>query len=54
MGDANHLSHVLKAVRKVDGVYDAYRITGKGRDADKSNAGGKSNARTDGASTTKP
>ena len=31
MGDASHLSHVLKAVRKVDGVYDAYRITGKGR-----------------------
>jgi GTP pyrophosphokinase len=27
MGDPNHLGHVLKAVRAVDGVYDAYRVT---------------------------
>ncbi len=27
MGDPKHLGHVLKAVRSVDGVYDAYRIT---------------------------
>ena len=38
MGDASHLSHVLKAVRNVDGVYDAYRITGKGRRSDQGNA----------------
>jgi guanosine-3',5'-bis(diphosphate) 3'-pyrophosphohydrolase len=28
MGDASHLDHVLAAVRKVDGVFDVYRITG--------------------------
>jgi GTP diphosphokinase / guanosine-3',5'-bis(diphosphate) 3'-diphosphatase len=27
MGDTKHLGHVLKAVRGVDGVFDAYRIT---------------------------
>ncbi len=27
MGDPKHLGHVLKAVRQVDGVFDAYRIT---------------------------
>jgi len=27
MGDPAHLGHVLKAVRTVDGVFDAYRIT---------------------------
>jgi GTP pyrophosphokinase len=27
MGDVAHLSHVLKAVRGVNGVFDAYRIT---------------------------
>jgi GTP pyrophosphokinase len=27
MGDPAHLGHVLKAVRSVDGVFDAYRIT---------------------------
>jgi guanosine-3',5'-bis(diphosphate) 3'-pyrophosphohydrolase len=27
MGDPKHLGHVLKAVRTVDGVYDAYRVT---------------------------
>jgi GTP pyrophosphokinase len=26
MGDPKHLGHVLKAVRAVDGVYDAYRV----------------------------
>jgi len=26
MGDPKHLGHVLKTVRSVDGVYDAYRI----------------------------
>jgi guanosine-3',5'-bis(diphosphate) 3'-pyrophosphohydrolase len=27
MGDPKHLGHVLKAVKAVDGVYDAYRVT---------------------------
>ncbi|MEI7655834.1 MAG: ACT domain-containing protein, partial [Actinomycetes bacterium] len=26
MGDLRHLTQVLKAVRAVDGVYDAYRV----------------------------
>ncbi len=26
MGDPEHLRHVLKAVRSVDGVYDAQRV----------------------------
>jgi GTP pyrophosphokinase len=26
MGDPEHLRHVLKAVRNVDGVYDAHRV----------------------------
>ncbi len=30
MGDPKHLGHVLKAVRSVDGVYDAYRVTSGG------------------------
>ncbi len=29
MGDPAHLDHVLGAVRRVDGVFDVYRITGK-------------------------
>ena len=33
MGDPAHLDHVLAAVRRVDGVFDVYRITG-GRPAD--------------------
>src|SRR4051794_23785563 len=28
MGDPGHLGHVLNAVRRVDGVFDAYRLTG--------------------------
>ena len=28
MGDTAHLDHVLAAVRRVDGVFDVYRITG--------------------------
>jgi GTP pyrophosphokinase len=27
MGDPKHLGHVLRAVRSIDGVYDAYRVT---------------------------
>jgi GTP diphosphokinase / guanosine-3',5'-bis(diphosphate) 3'-diphosphatase len=27
MGDPKHLGHVLKAVRGVEGVFDAYRVT---------------------------
>jgi GTP pyrophosphokinase len=27
MGDAKHLDHVMAAVRNIDGVYDAFRIT---------------------------
>jgi GTP diphosphokinase / guanosine-3',5'-bis(diphosphate) 3'-diphosphatase len=34
MGDPGHLDHVVKAVRKIDGVFDVYRITG-GKAADK-------------------
>lgn len=30
MGDAGHLDHVIRAVRKVDGVFDVYRLTGSG------------------------
>jgi GTP pyrophosphokinase len=29
MADPAHLGHVIAAVRKVDGVFDAYRVTGK-------------------------
>ncbi len=29
MGDPGHLGHVLQAVRRVDGVFDVYRITGR-------------------------
>ncbi|CAG7573167.1 GTP pyrophosphokinase [Barrientosiimonas humi] len=28
MGDPSHLDHVMKAVRRVDGVFDVHRITG--------------------------
>ncbi|WGW13827.1 bifunctional (p)ppGpp synthetase/guanosine-3',5'-bis(diphosphate) 3'-pyrophosphohydrolase [Saxibacter everestensis] len=28
MGDASHLDHVLASVRRIDGVFDVYRITG--------------------------
>ncbi len=28
MADPSHLDHVMKAVRKIDGVFDVYRITG--------------------------
>jgi len=34
MGDPGHLEHVIQAVRKIDGVFDVYRITG-GKTADK-------------------
>jgi GTP diphosphokinase / guanosine-3',5'-bis(diphosphate) 3'-diphosphatase len=27
MGDTKHLGHLLRLVRGVDGVYDAYRVT---------------------------
>ena len=30
MGDPSHLDHVIKACRKIDGVFDVYRITGSG------------------------
>ena len=30
MGDAGHLDHVIRAVRKVDGVFDVYRLIGSG------------------------
>jgi GTP pyrophosphokinase len=29
MGDPAHLDHVIAAVRRVEGVFDAYRVTGK-------------------------
>ncbi|MGV1008536.1 MAG: RelA/SpoT family protein [Dermatophilaceae bacterium] len=28
MGEPSHLDHVIRAVRKVEGVYDVYRVTG--------------------------
>ncbi|MGN6301653.1 MAG: ACT domain-containing protein, partial [Angustibacter sp.] len=28
MGDPGHLGHVLNSVRRVDGVFDAYRLSG--------------------------
>ena len=28
MADPKHLGHVLRAVRQVEGVFDAYRVTG--------------------------
>jgi len=28
MGDPQHLNTLLSAVRKIDGVFDAYRLTG--------------------------
>jgi GTP pyrophosphokinase len=28
MGDPGHLDHVMRAVRRIDGVFDVYRITG--------------------------
>jgi GTP pyrophosphokinase len=28
MGDTKHLGHLLQLVRTVEGVYDAYRVTG--------------------------
>jgi GTP pyrophosphokinase len=34
MGDPGHLDHVIQAVRKIDGVFDVYRITG-GKTVDK-------------------
>ena len=33
MGDPSHLDHVINAVRRVDGVFDVYRITGGGKSA---------------------
>jgi GTP pyrophosphokinase len=33
MGDPGHLDHVMAAVRKVDGVYDVYRVTGTRRES---------------------
>ncbi|GLY17348.1 GTP pyrophosphokinase [Kineosporia sp. NBRC 101677] len=34
MADPAHLGHVIAAVRRVDGVFDAYRITGRRSDTD--------------------
>jgi GTP diphosphokinase / guanosine-3',5'-bis(diphosphate) 3'-diphosphatase len=35
MGDPKHLGHLLKAIRNVDGVYDAYRVTSGRSEHDK-------------------
>ncbi len=32
MGDPGHLDHVLTAVRRVEGVFDVYRVTGRQKD----------------------
>jgi guanosine-3',5'-bis(diphosphate) 3'-pyrophosphohydrolase len=39
MGDPGHLDHVIQAVRKIDGVFDVFRITG-GKSSDKSEDSG--------------
>jgi GTP pyrophosphokinase len=39
MGDPGHLDHVIQAVRKIDGVFDVYRITG-GKSTDKTQQSG--------------
>jgi len=39
MGDPGHLEHVIQAVRKIDGVFDVYRVTG-GKSAGKSEQSG--------------
>jgi GTP pyrophosphokinase len=47
MGDPGHLEHVIKAVRKIDGVFDVYRITGgktTGRTTDVASDGTKNGA----------
>jgi GTP pyrophosphokinase len=31
MANPEHLDHIIKVIRKVDGVYDAYRLTGAER-----------------------
>jgi GTP pyrophosphokinase len=31
MGDPTHLDHVIKAVRRIDGVFDVYRVNAGGR-----------------------
>ena len=31
MGDPKYLSHILSAVRRIDGVFDVYRTTGSQR-----------------------
>ena len=33
MGDTGHLDHVIKAVRKIDGVFDVHRVTGGKRES---------------------
>jgi GTP diphosphokinase / guanosine-3',5'-bis(diphosphate) 3'-diphosphatase len=30
MGDTKHLGHLLRIIRNVDGVFDAYRVTSGG------------------------
>jgi guanosine-3',5'-bis(diphosphate) 3'-pyrophosphohydrolase len=32
MADPGHLDHVIAAVRRVEGVFDAYRVTGRRTD----------------------
>ena len=31
MATPEHLDHIIKVIRKIDGVYDAYRLTGTER-----------------------
>ncbi len=38
MGDPSHLDHVIKAVRKIDGVFDVYRMTGRKQQRDEAGA----------------
>ncbi|HHW84026.1 MAG TPA: bifunctional (p)ppGpp synthetase/guanosine-3',5'-bis(diphosphate) 3'-pyrophosphohydrolase [Actinomycetales bacterium] len=38
MGDTDHLGHLLATVRKIDGVFDAFRVTGSRRKGAEQNA----------------
>jgi GTP diphosphokinase / guanosine-3',5'-bis(diphosphate) 3'-diphosphatase len=45
MGDTAHLGHLLAAVRRVDGVFEAYRLTGKRSGSPGAAVGGGAGAR---------
>ncbi|YAL81830.1 RelA/SpoT family protein [Dermacoccaceae bacterium W4C1] len=49
MGDPSHLDHVMKVVRKVDGVFDVHRMTGSSRN--RQDGAGSDDNDNDGGST---